>query len=80
LEVFTPERLAEFSGVVPGRPVLVAYAGSVYDVTGSYPWYGGRHWACARAGRDETGKFARAPHGTEVFARVPRVGVLVGEE
>ena len=80
MEVFTQESLAGFGGTVPGRRILVAHAGWVYDVTRSFPWYGGRHWACARAGRDETAKFAGAPHGTEVLARVRRVGVLVGEE
>ncbi len=74
--VFTRASLAEYDGTVPGRPVLVAYDGSVYDVTGSYPWHGGVHWACARAGRDQSGLMENAPHGTEMLARVKRVGRL----
>jgi predicted heme/steroid binding protein len=49
----------------------------MYDVTGSFPWHGGGHWACARAGCDETGKMAKAPRGPEMLKRVRRVGRLV---
>jgi predicted heme/steroid binding protein len=74
---FTRAALAACDGSVPGRKVLVAYDGVVYDVTGSYPWHGGRHWGCARAGRDQSGLMANAPHGREMLARVKRVGRLV---
>ena len=76
---FTRKMLADYDGSVPGRPVLVAHDGRVYDVTGRTPWYGGRHWACARAGRDETGKMNPAVHGREMLARVPCVGVLADD-
>lgn len=74
---FTRAELAAFDGSVEGRPILVAYDGWVYDVTDSFPWRKGWHWACARAGRDETAKMAGAPHGPEMLRRVRRVGRLV---
>ncbi len=77
LKGFTRADLAKFDGSVEGRPILVACGGWVYDVTGSSPWHKGRHWACAHAGRDETRKLSKAPHGPEMLARVPRVGRMI---
>lgn len=74
--VFTRKELARYDGSVPGRPVLVAFEGRVYDVTESFPWRRGIHWACARAGEDATGKMARAPHDRGMLRRVPCVGRL----
>jgi len=77
---FTRATLAEFDGKVAGRPVLVAFEGKVYDVTGSYPWHGGWHWGCALAGRDESGKMDETVHGREMLARVTCVGELVEDD
>lgn len=75
--LLTVAELAEFDGSAKDRPVLVAYDGWIYDVTNSFPWAGGRHWACARAGRDETEKMKAAPHGPELLDRLSCVGRLI---
>jgi predicted heme/steroid binding protein len=73
--VFTPEELSAHDGNAPGRSVLIAYKGVIYDVSGRFMWMGGRHF-WLHAGRDLTGKMSEAPHGEEILERVPRVGVL----
>lgn len=73
---FTRSELAACHGRDGGAPVLIAYEGKVYDVTGSFPWRLGFHWACVYAGQDLTGKLEGAPHGAELLARVPCVGIL----
>ena len=40
--------------------MLIAYKGKVYDVTRSYPWALGVHWARVHAGEDLTGKLDEA--------------------
>ena len=76
LRRYTRRELAACHGRTGGRPVLIAYAGKVYDVTDSFPWRFGFHWACAYAGQDLTEKMKDAPHGPELLERVPCVGVL----
>ena len=71
----TPAELARLDGVA-GRPACFAYDGLVYDVTASFLWRGGRHQVLHRAGRDLSGSLAGAPHGADLFARVPVVGSL----
>jgi predicted heme/steroid binding protein len=71
--------LARHDGSDPALPVLVAYKGRVYDVTASYPWAKGLHWAEHRAGQDLTGCLNETVHGEEMLSRVPCVGIL-GEE
>jgi predicted heme/steroid binding protein len=73
---FTRAELALYNGRDPSLPVLIAYKGKVYDVTRSYPWAGGVHWARLYAGEDQTGKLIAAPHGEEMLQRVPCVGLL----
>jgi predicted heme/steroid binding protein len=73
---FTRAELALYDGRNSTRPTLVAFRGKVYDVTHSYPWAGGVHWARLYAGEDQTGKMIFAPHGEEMLERVPCVGVL----
>jgi predicted heme/steroid binding protein len=75
---FTLEELSLYDGR-NGAPAYVAYAGIVYDVSRSYHWRGGRHWASHRAGSDLTAELADAPHGVENLARFPAVGILVSE-
>lgn len=72
---FTAEELERYDGV--REPLLyVAYRGVVYDVSGSPLWKTGTHMQRHAAGLDLTSEFAGAPHGDEIFARVPRVGRL----
>lgn len=72
---FTAEELARHDGVQ--EPTLyVAYQGMVYDVSGSPLWKTGKHMQKHAAGRDLTTEFGGAPHGDEIFSRVPRVGLL----
>jgi len=76
---FTAEELASYDGR-DGRPAYVACDGKVYDVTGSFLWRGGRHQAMHDAGLDLTHALGGAPHGPDLLARCPQVGVLVGPE
>lgn len=73
---FTREDLAQCDGR-EGWPILIAYEGRVYDVTGSFPWRNGFHWGCAHAGRDVTDRIGVAPHGPDLLLRVPCIGWLV---
>ena len=74
----TRETLAEFDGK-QGGPAYVAYRGCIYDVSDSWAWRRGRHWARHSAGVDLTDCMGDAPHGEELLARCPMVGVLVDE-
>jgi len=76
---FTKQELSQYSGR-PGGPVFVACNGSVYDLSGSFLWRGGRHQATHTAGSDLTDELAQAPHGPEMLDRFPIVGILVPEE
>ena len=75
---FTREELAQYSGV-DGTRAYIAYEGRVYDLTDSFLWRNGRHWASHQAGADLTDALRRAPHGPELLARCPQIGVLVDE-
>ncbi len=75
---FTPAELAAGAGA-DGAPILIAFRGKVYDVSGSDLWERGNHMDLHRAGHDLTGEFPDAPHGEEVFERYPQVGVLQEE-
>lgn len=72
---FTLEELSHFDGK-NGADAYVAYDGQVYDVTGSFIWRRGRHWALHTAGCDLTESLEKAPHGEDLLERVPAVGVL----
>jgi predicted heme/steroid binding protein len=74
---FTADELAGYDGTVPGRPVLIAYRGRVYDVGDRFMWITGQHF-WLRAGRDLTGQIDEAPHGEEMLKDVPCVGIVVG--
>jgi predicted heme/steroid binding protein len=75
MRVFTLEELSTFNGK-DGRPVYVAYAGNVYDVSESKLWKAGIHMRGHHAGRDLTEIIVAAPHGPEVLRKFPHVGVL----
>lgn len=70
-----PEELAQYDGK-DGKPVYIAHAGRVYDVSGSRMWKGGLHMRRHHAGKDLTTDIGGAPHGTEVLERYPQVGVV----
>lgn len=57
-------------------PVLVAYAGKVYDLSESFLWRDGIHQALHWAGMDLTDELPDAPHGPEMLAKFPVVGIL----
>lgn len=75
LQEFSREELAACNGAA-GKPRYIAYQGKVYDVSGSALWEGGQHMGSHQAGGDLTGELPEAPHGEEVLARYPQVGVL----
>jgi predicted heme/steroid binding protein/uncharacterized membrane protein len=72
---FSPEELAQFNGE-NGKPVYVAYAGKVYDVSASKMWMTGSHMKRHRSGQDLTADIQAAPHLADVLERFPQVGVL----
>jgi predicted heme/steroid binding protein len=73
---FTREELRKYTGE-DGGPVCFAYQGKVYDASESWHWRGGRHQVRHAAGQDLTESLAQAPHGEDLLARLPVVGVLV---
>jgi predicted heme/steroid binding protein len=75
MRAFTREQLRSYRGQ-NGGPVYFAYQGKVYDASASWQWRGGRHQAMHEAGEDLT-EATDAPHGDDVIARLPVVGILV---
>lgn len=73
---FTREELRKYTGQ-DGGPVYFAYQGKVYDGSESWHWRGGRHQVIHQAGQDLTESLSKAPHGEDLLARLPVVGVLV---
>jgi predicted heme/steroid binding protein len=76
--IFTEEEVAAFDGK-DGAPAYYIYKGKVYDVTASALFEEGEHFG-HESGGDLTGALEAAPHGTEVFADFPVVGVVAGSE
>jgi predicted heme/steroid binding protein/uncharacterized membrane protein len=60
--------------------VYVGYDGKVYDVSGSRLWKTGSHMKRHTSGTDLSDQLSGAPHGPEVFERVPQVGTLKPEK
>ncbi len=75
IKEFTPDEVAQFSGE-NGKPAYIVHQGRVFDVSNSKLWKGGLHMRRHHAGKDLTTDFQAAPHGEEVLARYPQVGVL----
>ncbi len=75
---FTERELQQYNGEV-GRPVYVAFAGVVYDVTDCPKWRTGFHEQLHFGGIDLTRSLPQAPHAAEVFTRpcVKRIGLLL---
>jgi predicted heme/steroid binding protein len=72
---FTAEELAQYDGR-EGRPVYVAYEGTVYDLSDSPMWVGGDHEGEHTAGHDCTAEQEDAPHDVHA-TEFPQVGRLV---
>jgi predicted heme/steroid binding protein/uncharacterized membrane protein len=75
IKEFTLDEVAQFSGE-NGKPTYIVHQGKVFDVSNSKLWKGGLHMRRHHAGKDLTTDFQAAPHGEEVLARYPQVGVL----
>ncbi len=78
LRAFTKQELGRYTGRF-GSPVYVACNGTVYDLSTSFLWQGGRHQVTHYAGGDLTGELALAPHGPEMLEEFPIVGTLSRE-
>jgi predicted heme/steroid binding protein len=76
VRTFTRAELRKYTGR-DGGPVYFAYKGKVYDASASWQWRGGRHQVMHQAGQDLTESLADAPHGEDLLARLPVVGLLV---
>lgn len=73
---FSREELRRYRGQ-NGAPAYFAYKGKVYDASASWHWRGGKHQVFHEAGQDLTESLSDAPHGEDLLARLPVVGVLV---
>jgi predicted heme/steroid binding protein len=67
--------LARYNGCTDELPILIAYAGRVYDVTGRTPWDDGVNWR-RYAGRDCTVELREHPRRDALLVSLPCVGVL----
>jgi predicted heme/steroid binding protein/uncharacterized membrane protein len=74
-----PKELKKYDGK-NGNPAYIAHKGNVFDVTGSTKWKGGIHMLRHHAGEDLTAELAAAPHGMDLLARYPQVGVVKKNE
>ncbi len=63
---FTEQELRAFTGE-RGRPIYVAFAGVVYDLTDCPKWRRGLHENLHWPGQDLTPELADAPHTASVF-------------
>jgi predicted heme/steroid binding protein len=72
---FTKAELSYYNGR-DGRAAFIAFDGLVYDVSQSYQWRDGRHQVLHAAGTDLTREMDGAPHGADLLALFPIVGVL----
>src|SRR5680860_417498 len=73
--ILNRSELARYDGHMEELPVLIAYKGRVYDVTGRKPWNGDKTWR-RYAGRDCTTKVHAHPRGDWLLDAVPCVGML----
>lgn len=78
LREFTSQELAGYDGT-DGKPVYVAFGGTVYDVSNSPLWKKGSHFRRHLPGTDLTDQMGCAPHGADVLGRpgIEAVGVLI---
>jgi predicted heme/steroid binding protein/uncharacterized membrane protein len=78
MKEFDAAELADFDGE-NGKPIYIAHAGKVYDVSQSKLWRNGLHMKRHHAGGDLTADIQAAPHEVDVLERYPQVGVLKQE-
>ncbi len=78
MKEFDAAELADFNGE-NGKPIYIAHAGKVYDVSESKLWRNGLHMKRHKAGGDLTADIQAAPHEVDVLERYPQVGVLKKE-
>jgi predicted heme/steroid binding protein/uncharacterized membrane protein len=78
MKEFDVAELADFNGE-NGKPIYIAHAGKVYDVSDSKLWRNGLHMKRHHAGGDLTADIQAAPHEVDVLERYPQVGVLKAE-
>jgi predicted heme/steroid binding protein/uncharacterized membrane protein len=67
------DSLAEYDGK-EGKPAYIVFENDLFDVSKSKMWRNGVHMGRHYAGKDLSSAMADAPHGTEVFERVTRIG------
>jgi predicted heme/steroid binding protein len=67
--------LARFDGCTDELPVLIAYRGRIYDVTGCAPLAGEINWR-HYAGKDCTAVFSAHPRRDALLTSFPCVGAL----
>ena len=79
MKEFNLASLSKFNGQ-NGNPVYIVFQGKVTDVSNSKLWKTGLHMKRHQAGQDLTADIEAAPHGEEVLARYPQVGILEKEE
>ena len=72
---FTKKELVQYNGK-DGASAFIVYEGKVYDVSRSFLWQSGRHQVLHAAGVDLTADLDQAPHGADLLARFPVIGVL----
>ncbi len=65
--------LAEYDGK-EGRPAYFVFDNEVFNATESKMWRSGVHMGRHHAGTDLSSAMADAPHGTEVFERIRKIG------
>ena len=78
MKEFDSTELAQSNGE-NGKPIYIAHAGKVYDVSESKLWRNGVHMKRHRAGQNLTADIQAAPHETDVLERYPQVGILKKE-
>jgi len=60
-----------------GRPALIAFQGTIYDVTASRLWKQGNHMGRHQSGNDLSEALSQAPHGAELVTALPVAGHLM---
>ena len=78
MKEFDSSELAQYNGE-NGKPIYIAHAGKVYDVSESKLWRNGLHMKRHSAGNDLTTDIQAAPHEIDVLERYPQIGILKKE-
>jgi 2-oxoglutarate/2-oxoacid ferredoxin oxidoreductase subunit beta len=76
LRPISREELERLDGL-EGRPLCIAYKGTVYDLSKSPLFQGDKRMRCHIAGKDLTKDIEMAPHGEDLVFKFPQVGRLV---